>query len=317
MYKLVFVFLLAAAAHSVTYCKNRNGGGARHNPSYPSNAASATSHDKGQRRHRVEAVTSTPERMNTSRGLRATDVERKARKAAPSWITREDALWHPHAALKGKMEDRHVMRTGTGVIFPSGEVLRVVRGADGKGQEHYDPNRSGNPLLDTGGVNRSKMLSDNFSVSEYAQSGGQPFNVARIDPQHVICLQNIRDFVGKPVRIDSGYRSFKYNQKLYRKMHKRPTDSQHISGRAADIKIEGMNGTNIAQAAIAACGDNVAVGLGSNYAHIDTRGLFRIWKYSGVSNQQVAEVRRYRAAKLVALNRRARRIRSVSLLKRG
>lgn len=179
------------------------------------------------------------------------------------------------------------------VTFPSGESLRIVSAPSRPGQEHYDPNNSGNPLLDTGGANRTKKLSNNFTAGEFAKSGEMTFNISRIDPALVACLQAIRDRVGKSVTITSGYRSFKYNTEIYRRRGQRPTLSQHISGRGADIKIEGMTGVQIAKVAIDAGGCNVAVGLGAGFAHVDVRGRFTVWNYGGVTERQIEEVRRY------------------------
>jgi flagellar protein FlgJ len=176
-----------------------------------------------------------------------------------------------------------------------------------KGREHRDPNRSDNPLLDTSGKYRNLKLSKNFTVGEFARSGNKAFTPARIDPKFVACLQRIRDDVDRPVRINSGYRSDSYNTALYRARGEKPTRSQHISGRAADIKIGRMTGKEIAEAAIDACGPQIAVGLGPQYAHIDMRGHFKIWKYKGVGPRQVAAVERHRQATMVAQKKRARR----------
>jgi len=221
------------------------------------------------------------------------------------------------AASRGVAGGARSTRPPARVTFPSGASLPVVKGSDRAGQEYHDPNRSGIPLLNTSGAHRLKMLSDNFSVAEIARSGGKTFGAARIDPRQVTCLQRIRNHVGSPVLIRSGYRSFSHNIEVYRRLGKRPTKSQHLSGRAADIKIEGMTGLEIAKAAIDACGPDVAVGLGPAYAHIDVRGDSSVWKYEGVTNRQVAEVERYRMARRMALKGRPRRQRRGSPLKRG
>lgn len=202
------------------------------------------------------------------------------------------------------------------VVFPSGESLTVVRGRDRRGQEHFDPTGSGNPLLDTSGERRFRKLSDNFSAGEMARSGGKTFDVARIDPRHVACLQAIRDRVGKPVRVRSGYRSFWYNDEVYRRLGKKPTKSQHISGRASDIWIQGMTGLEVAKVAIDACGPDLALGLGLEYAHVDVRGHPGVWGYEGVPGRQTAELERYRVARRVALRGGANKRRRVSLAKR-
>ena len=197
------------------------------------------------------------------------------------------------------------------VRFPSGEALPVVRGAEEtEDDEYYDPHRksagrgctrSDNPLLDTGRAQASKRLSKNFTVSELARSGRKRFSKARIDPDLIRCLQAIRDHVGKPVRITSGYRSWGYNRNVYARRKKKPTRSQHCSGRAADIKIRGMTGQEIALAAIEACGGKLGLGVGKSFAHIDVRGCLAVWVYKSVgTGSKRSEIR-------LAIRRHARR----------
>lgn len=187
--------------------------------------------------------------------------------------------------------------TPTQVTFPSGAALRMVRGATGSKQEHWDPHSTGNPLLDTSA--RSVMLSTNFSVGELTRSGGRRFSEARIDPDLVRCLQALREHVGKSIMVTSGYRSWGYNEELYRKRRKKPTLSRHCSGQAVDIKISGMSGMQIAKAAIDICGPNIGVGIASTFAHIDVRGKWAKWTYfSGSRNREArAEIEAYRRSR--------------------
>lgn len=196
------------------------------------------------------------------------------------------------------------------VTFVSGESLPIVRGPVARSRTYLDPNNSGNPLLDTRGANRRKMLSPNFSVDEYARSGGNSFPYSRIDPQHVTCLQDIRDLLGRPVRIFSGYRPFKYNLDLYRARGETPTRSQHSSGRGTDIRVTGMTGSEIGEVAVDACGPHIGIGLGLDYAHLDSRGRAATWKYSGVSDRQLAALRLYQQTRIAALRERGRRRRN-------
>lgn len=185
----------------------------------------------------------------------------------------------------------------SGVTFPSGESLPVVTGPDKKGEYYYDPWSSGNPLLDTSRIYRAKRLSKNFTVDELAKSGGNRFDRARIDPKLIQCLQAIRDYIGKPVTVTSGYRPYGYNINVYKKLGKKPTKSQHSSGRAADIKIKGMSGLNIAKAAIDAYGCNIGVGINTNSTHIDVRGRWAKWTYfkdSATNARVLQEIEQYR-----------------------
>jgi uncharacterized protein YcbK (DUF882 family) len=237
----------------------------------------------------------------------------KARAPAAKRAGRRAESRRAPAASRGVVGGARGSRGARRVTFPSGASLPVVKGPDRRGQEFHDPNRSGNPLLNTSGAHRHKMLSDNFSVAELARSGDRAFGIARIDPRQITCLQNIRNYVRRPVLIRSGYRSYWHNIEVYRRLGRRPTSSQHLSGRAADIMVEGMSGVELAKAAIDACGPDVAVGVGLSYAHIDVRGDSRVWKYDGVTSQQVAEVERHRASRRMALRFRPGRRRRVSL----
>jgi hypothetical protein len=115
----------------------------------------------------------------------------------------------------------------------------------------------------------------------------------------VQCLQKLRDHVGRPIRITSGYRPYLYNQRLYTQVYKKkPTMSRHSSGQAADISIAGMDGMQIAKAAIDACGPAIAVGIAGTYAHVDVRGSWARWTYfgPGTANDRsaIAEIDAYR-----------------------
>ncbi|MBT2514619.1 glucosaminidase domain-containing protein [Arthrobacter sp. ISL-30] len=187
----------------------------------------------------------------------------------------EDAEWKL-AAAEAESED-----IGEHEVFPSGVSLSPTSGRTGKGEEHWDPNNTGLPLYETGAAVRSEKLSPNFTVGELVFSGNQYADKARISPALVAALQKLRDRVGRPVRITSGYRSWERNVAVYRNARppKKPTLSRHCSGQAADITVAGMTGLDIAKAAVDALGDGIGVGIGSSFAHIDVRGKWTAWTY--------------------------------------
>jgi uncharacterized protein YcbK (DUF882 family) len=184
-----------------------------------------------------------------------------------------------------------------GEAFPSGLTLRAATGATGEKQEHWDPHHTGLPLLATGPAERSKRLSPNFTVGELVKSGGRYADAARISPALVRLLQGIRDRAGRSVRITSGYRSWARNKQVYAGYGKTATLSRHCSGQAADIRISGMSGLDIAKLAIDVGGPNVGVGIGGNYAHVDVRGTWAVWTYltGDASKQAIAAIVRHRA----------------------
>src|SRR6266511_1723339 len=183
--------------------------------------------------------------------------------------------------------------------FPSGLVLTVVSGATGNREEHWDPNGVNLPLYDTGPAVRAQKLSPHVTVAELVTSGGRAADHARISVDLVRCLEAIRGQVGRPVVITSGYRSWRRNSEVYGKRNATPTASRHCSGQAADIRVAGLTGMQIAKAALDAFGDRIGVGIGDTYAHIDVRGKWAAWTYLSAANNLAAltEIEQYRTAR--------------------
>lgn len=195
------------------------------------------------------------------------------------------------------LSELEVAPTSGSVRFPSGVDLRIVSGSIGRGADHWDPNDTGNPLLDTGST--STQLSTNFTVGELARSGGKRFAVARIDPRLVECLQAIRDRVEKKVVVTSGYRSWSHNKAVYANRDQKPTLSRHCSGQAVDIKVADLTGMQIAKVALDVYGTGIGVGIASTYAHIDVRGQWKRWTYFGGERRRkvIAELDAYAHAR--------------------
>lgn len=76
-------------------------------------------------------------------------------------------------------------------------------------------------------------LSENFTVREFYCHDGS--DKILIDTELVEILQSIRDAFGKPITINSAYRNATYNKKIGG-----ATNSQHVYGKAADIRVEGV-----------------------------------------------------------------------------
>jgi outer membrane protein OmpA-like peptidoglycan-associated protein len=157
--------------------------------------------------------------------------------------------------------------SATEVEFPE-ITLPAVDGATGPFQEHWDPFAlfTGQPLLDTGRRFRSKLISRDFDVGEFAQTGKGKvkFDKARIDPKLVECLQELRDRVRRPVVILDGYYSFKHLQGIAKrkKVNSVPI-SPHQSGQAAKIRVQGRSGLELAKEAVFACGQDTRISVGS------------------------------------------------------
>lgn len=117
-------------------------------------------------------------------------------------------------------------------------------------------------------------LSPHFTVKEFACHDG--FDTVLIDDRLVTLLEKIRDRFGKPIHINSAYRTAKYNAKIGG-----VSNSYHVKGMAADIVIDGVKSKEVAQyAETIGCG-----GIGwyeaRNFTHIDTRPRHVLWKDSG------------------------------------
>ena len=78
----------------------------------------------------------------------------------------------------------------------------------------------------------------NFTRDEFACGCGCGFD--DIDPLLVTTLQRLRDEVQRPVIVNSGCRCAKHNAAV-----KGAPQSQHMRGKAADIKVEGMTSQQI------------------------------------------------------------------------
>jgi flagellar protein FlgJ len=115
-------------------------------------------------------------------------------------------------------------------------------------------------------------------VRELVTSGGKAAPVARIAPELVRVLELIRVRAARPVRITSGYRSWARNKQVYAARGKKPTDSQHCSGQAADISVSGMSGLELGKLAIDAAGTNLASASGTR-SSTSMSGQVAVWSY--------------------------------------
>ncbi len=121
-------------------------------------------------------------------------------------------------------------------------------------------------------------LSDHFSLSEFRCPCSQCTSII-LESDLVTKLEAIRIKLAKPLRINSGYRCRNYQTELRLKGYETSIGpSQHELGRAADIMSEPVVGVDLEKVA-RACGIR-AVGVGSNWVHIDLRNdKDRRWEY--------------------------------------
>lgn len=116
----------------------------------------------------------------------------------------------------------------------------------------------------------NKKLSANFRVKEFACSDGS--DPIFIDSDLVAVLQKIRTHFGKSVTISSAYRTPAKNKAVGG-----TTYSQHLYGKAADIKVKGIAPKKVAAYAEKLMPKNGGIGIYKTFTHIDTRTVKARW----------------------------------------
>jgi len=122
------------------------------------------------------------------------------------------------------------------------------------------------------------QLSKNFTQKEFNSKDGSSMpddvlkNIELLSEQ----LQIIRDYTGKSITINSGYRSPEHNASIGG-----VSNSQHVLGKAADIVIDGMKPSDT-YALIEYLNDKGVIkigGLGSynTFTHVDIREKTARW----------------------------------------
>lgn len=117
----------------------------------------------------------------------------------------------------------------------------------------------------------NKKLSANFKVKEFACTDGS--DPIFIDSDLVDVLQKVRNHFGKSVTITSAYRTPGKN-----KACGGTTYSQHLYGRAADIKVGGVTPSKVAAYAEKLLPTKGGIGIYSTFVHIDVRATKARWK---------------------------------------
>jgi len=113
------------------------------------------------------------------------------------------------------------------------------------------------------------QISRDFSLREFQCPCCK---TVKINPELVRRLQKLRDEIGKPVIVDSGYRCPERNRKVGG-----AKKSQHLRGNAADIYVKGMSMNELADIAEKYFQDG---GLGrykDGHVHVDVRGKKARW----------------------------------------
>lgn len=107
-------------------------------------------------------------------------------------------------------------------------------------------------------------LSEHFSGNEFAcRCCGE----VKVDPALIVGLEQLREKLGVPISINSGYRCPAHNMAVGG-----TADSQHMKGTAADITASGISPAEVARAAESVgVFQRGGIGIYSNFTHVDVR----------------------------------------------
>jgi len=120
-------------------------------------------------------------------------------------------------------------------------------------------------------------LTNNFNLNEFNKHNFPLTETILRNIQELAKnLQVLRDEVKKPIKITSGFRDPSFNKKIGG-----ATQSRHITGQAADLKIEGYTPKQVAAIIekLIAAGKMKQGGLGtySTWTHYDCRNVKARW----------------------------------------
>jgi uncharacterized protein YcbK (DUF882 family) len=117
-------------------------------------------------------------------------------------------------------------------------------------------------------LDADRTVTSNFQIGEFACSDGT--DVMLLHPALPILLEELRANWGRPVHVNSGFRTAAYNDKIGG-----ADDSRHLYGLAADIVIPNVPPDEVATLAA----DLGAGGVGryDTFTHVDVWGTDRRW----------------------------------------
>lgn len=123
-----------------------------------------------------------------------------------------------------------------------------------------------------------QKLSKNFTLDEFKSKDGAPTPPDVLENLRELAknLQVLRDYLGKPIKINSGYRSPAHNAKV-----KGAKNSMHVKGKAADIVVQGYTPTQLAAVIFKLIEEKKmrqgGVGIYPTFVHYDIRGTKARW----------------------------------------
>lgn len=116
------------------------------------------------------------------------------------------------------------------------------------------------------------QLSENFHANEFTCNHCGKLPNGKPPKQLVDFLENIREYFGAPVAINSGYRCPTHNANVGG-----ATSSQHLTADAADIVVKDTDPADVYAYADKLIGGHGGVGKYDTFTHIDCRGHKARW----------------------------------------
>jgi len=110
----------------------------------------------------------------------------------------------------------------------------------------------------------SGNLSENFDRSEFACHDNCGFDT--VDVELIQVLEDLRHHFNSPVHVDDGCRCPAHNASVGGEPH-----SQHMLGRAADIRVEGVEPNQVQEYMMETYPNEYGVGRYDTFTHVDTR----------------------------------------------
>ena len=121
-------------------------------------------------------------------------------------------------------------------------------------------------------------LTKNFNLSEFDCKDGteMPSELLPNVLELAESLQELREILNSPIRINSAYRSLEHNTKIGGS-----TNSQHLFGKAADIVVKGKTPSQVATMIklliLEGKMKQGGIGVYDNFTHYDIRGHKARW----------------------------------------
>jgi len=121
-------------------------------------------------------------------------------------------------------------------------------------------------------------LTPNFTIWEFQSKDGAPFPLEVLKNLKKLAenLEVIRAEIGRPITITSGYRSPEHNKTIGGAKF-----SEHITGRAADIKAKGITTTELKKTIERLISEGKisegGIGFYPTWIHYDIRGTKARW----------------------------------------